>query len=91
MPVNIKLSASWRIKSDARNFILIKIDKSGREDIQGFYSDLGAAVEGLVDKEAKNFSSTSVQSFIEDQKALLTRLNKALTPLKIRVEVQDEH
>lgn len=87
MPVNIKLSPFWRIKSDARNFILIKIDKSGREDTQGFYSNLAACVEGLVDKQTKDFSSTSIQAFIQAQKALLTQLNEALTPLKIRVEV----
>jgi len=84
MPLNIKLIDNWRILSDKHNIILAREDYK-RIIHESFHSDLESAVQTLVDKKIRGFSSNSIHSLLEAIKSLETRLSKALLPLKLKI------
>jgi hypothetical protein len=76
--LNIVLVNGWKIKSDTYNIILERSDGK-----QYFYFDVQSAVEGLVQKEIKNFDSTTIQELIFAVKTLSNSLSEALEPLNL--------
>lgn len=86
MTINIPLFDKWRIKTDKYNYILFR-EEGEREIHEGFYSTLQGAIEGFISLKIRGFNSTSIHPLLEAIKSLQTGLNKALQPLKLRVEV----
>lgn len=84
MGINISLMDNWRVKSDKRQFMLVR-EEGDRDFIEGYYSELENCVEAFIDKKIKGFDSTSIFGLLQSIKALQTALNKALQPLKLKV------
>ena len=84
MSLNIPLFDNYRIKSDVRNVMLVRIEED-REFIEGFYSDIGNCLSAFIDKRIKGFDSTGIAELIQSIKILQTALNKAIQPLKLVV------
>lgn len=80
MMVSIPLDAKTVLTSDTRQWILL-ID--GRAS--SFYATIEGAITSYYNMKLRSSEAKSMNTLLLRQKELLTRLNKALTPLQITV------
>lgn len=82
--VNILLCRGWKIKSDSRNYILVRME-GGREFPEGYFGTLECAIEEFIERKMKLSEASSVFALIQYVKALQSSLNRQLQPLKLKV------
>jgi len=84
MAINIPLVEGYRLRSDANNFMITKIDGE-RELFLGFFTSIESALDFFITLKIRSFNSSSVHSLLESLKRLQTALSKALQPLNLKV------
>lgn len=83
--LNIKLDKIYWIQGDAHQYILVKKSKERNTNL-GYYTDLKHLLMGYLDMRIRHSDIKTVQELLDFQKGLITSLNAALQPLKIRIE-----
>ena len=88
--MKIKLDKDYFLVSDERQYILRKVNGKGYTVI-GYYTDIEDLLKNYLDykgRTAKNI--TSVGQLLNYKKSLVSSLNKALKPLKIKISFEKE-
>ena len=84
MTLNIPLFDGWRIRSDAHNIILGKIE-GNRETESYYFSTIQGALESFLELKIRDFNSTSIFGLTQAIKTLQTRLNTLIQGFNLRV------
>lgn len=84
MGIRIKITDDWVMKSDSKQYMLVKVDGES-EVVVGYYQDIESCLEALIDKEMKESDATTIQTLLTEIKTLQGALNRAIRPLKLVV------
>lgn len=85
MALNINLVDNWKLKSDSHQFMLAKVDESGREFVEGYYSTIECCLQAFIIKKIRGFNAEDIQTLIIEIKAFQSALSKALQPLNLAI------
>jgi len=83
--VNIALIKGYFIESNEREFILFKKVGNNRKKAIGYYCEIENLLTRVIDMCLYQSNAKSIQELLDYHKEIITQLNKALTPLKIKV------
>lgn len=87
--LNIKLDETYRVKSDEKQYLLVRTAKNLRgeptQTIEGYYSTLEYLLKAFIDKKVRQADIKTIKELLAYQKALIEELNKVLEPLEINV------
>jgi hypothetical protein len=84
MTLHIKLFDNWKITSDTNNIMLVRTENN-RDFVEGYFLTIEGAIQSLINKQIRGFSSSSIEELLKEIKSLETRLSKAVEPLKLEV------
>lgn len=79
--VDIKLDEKWSLQSDRHNWILCENERA-----KSFHSQLNHAIESYFEMKIRGSDAKSIKELIEYHNLLVTRLNQAIAPFKIKIE-----